>query len=207
MKKKNILMILPALLTLCLPLSCSEQDEVGEFDDWQQRNAQYLDSIAAVARANADGSWTVYPAFTMSDSLGPDADNNYYVYVQKIENGSGTLNPQFNDSVRIHYSGRLIPSDSYPQGYNFGKSYNGPSLNEATDVPTLLAVNANVVGMATAIMHMVVGDRWRVIVPYYLGYGSSSSSSYSIPAYSTLIFEVKLARIYRYQIDTDTGWW
>jgi len=52
---------------------------------------------------------------------------------------------------------------------------------------------------------MVEGDRWKIVVPYYLGYGESSSLT-TIPNYSTLIFDVKLARIYKYKIDTDTTW-
>jgi FKBP-type peptidyl-prolyl cis-trans isomerase FklB len=34
------------------------------------------------------------------------------------------------------------------------------------------------------------GDIWRIYIPYTLGYGTSNSST--IPAYSTLIFDVNL---------------
>jgi FKBP-type peptidyl-prolyl cis-trans isomerase FklB len=40
---------------------------------------------------------------------------------------------------------------------------------------------------------MPVGSKWRVYIPYYLAYGSSGSTS--IPAYSTLIFDMKLLEI------------
>jgi FKBP-type peptidyl-prolyl cis-trans isomerase FklB len=59
----------------------------------------------------------------------------------------------------------------YPYGFNFGKSYSSSTLNETTDVPTLMAVNQNITGFATALMHMVEGDRWKIYIPYYLGYG------------------------------------
>ena len=190
-----------------MAVSCSEQEDEGEYDHWRERNVAYIDSVARVARANADGSWTMYKAFDMGDSLDLNGANNYYIYVQKLEAGSGTYQPLYNDSVRVHYSGRLIPTVTYPSGYNFGKSYSGDVLNEAIDVPSLMGVKGNVTGFATALMHMKKGDRWRIVIPYYLGYGTGGNSSGTIPGYSTLIFEVQLARIYRYGIDSDTGWW
>lgn len=197
--------VLLALAFLFL-LSCSEQEEVSEYENWQARNEAYVDSIASLARTNSHG-WTMLPIFTRGDSLGLNGENQYYVYVQKLVNGTGTYSPLYTDSVRVHYSGRLIPTSTYPLGYNFGKSYSGSTLNEATDVPTLLGVSSNVNGFATALMHMVEGDSWRFVIPWQQGYGSTTNSTASIPAYSALIFEAKLVRIYRYQIDTDTSWW
>ena len=120
--------------------------------------------------------------------------------------GEGTRKPMYNDSIRVHYLGRLISSESYPQGRIFGKSYSTYELNEATDVPTLMALNTNVTGFATATLHMVEGDRWKVVIPYYLGYGESDYTSAGIPGYSALTFDIKMARIYRFQIDKDTSW-
>lgn len=199
--------ILTSLLAVCALTSCSEKDEVDEYDNWKARNEHFIDSIANVASVNADGTWEVLKSFTVGDSSALYSNHpEYFVYVQKIETGSGTVSPMYSDSVRVHYSGRLIPTSQHPTGYNFGKSYSGTILNEATDVPTILCVSSNITGFSTALMHMHEGDRWIVYVPYYLGYGKSEYTSASIPAYSTLIFDIKLARIYRYKLDTDTGW-
>lgn len=194
-------------LAFCF-ISCSEKEEVGEYDNWKERNIQFADSIANVAAANADGSWEIIKAFNLGDD-----DNqykgmtNYFIYVKKLEQGSGTLCPMYADSVRIHYSGRLIPTIQHPQGYNFGKSYSSNVLDESTDVPTIFCVKQNlVVGIATALMHMHEGDHWMVYVPYYLGYGETDYTKGAIPAYSTLIYDLKLAKIYRFKIDTDTAW-
>lgn len=196
-----ILTLLAALL-----VSCNESEEAGEFDNWQERNRHYVDSIAHLADTGADG-WTKIVAFDLSDEAENAApDNSHYVYVQKTAQGTGTASPHFADSVRVHYLGRLIPTATYAQGYVFGKSYSTYTLNEATDVPALLAVSQNVDGFATALMHMVEGDACRIVIPSYLGYGASPAASGSVPAHSTLIFDVKLARIYRYGIDTDTTW-
>lgn len=185
--------------------SCEEKEDVGEWDNWQTRNENYIDSIASVAKKSSD--WTVLPAFNLGDNFGLDSDSKYYVYIQKLEAGTGTYKPMYNDSIRVHYSGRLIPTSSYSDGYNFGKSYSTSTLNLETDVPTLMCVNQNVIGFATAVMNMVEGDRWRIVVPSYLGYGDSDNTTASIPAGSALIFDVQLAKIYKYGIDTDTSWW
>ena len=204
---KHFSYILSLFATLLVLSSCSENEEAGEYDNWQARNQHYVDSIARLADAGTDG-WSKLVAFNLVDSIEKKtANNNHYIYIQKQEDGAGTTSPLYNDSIRVHYLGRLVPSTSYPQGYIFGKSYSTYVFNEATDVPALLAVKDNVTGFATAAMHMVEGDRWKVVIPYYLGYGTSANTSGTIPGYSTLIFDVKLARIYKYQIDTDTTWY
>ena len=192
--------------------SCSEKDEVGEYDNWRARNQHYVDSIAALADAGSNG-WTKIIAYNlMTKEERPDLNNNYYIYVQKLENGTGERHPEQNDSVRVHYIGRLIPSMSYAQGNVFDKSYSTYTFNEETDVPKLMAAAGNgngtgiITGFATAVMNMVEGDRWKVVVPYYLGYDPDKNPSSAIPDYSALIFDIKLVRIYKYHIDTDTTW-
>ena len=195
------------MLTFLFFCSCSENDEVGEYDNWQARNQHYVDSIAALADAGKYG-WTKIVAYNlMTREARPDLTNNQYIYVQKLEDGEGERHPEQNDSVRVHYLGRLIPSMSYAQGKVFSKSYSSYTFNEETDVPTLMAAANNItVGFATALMHMVEGDQWKIVVPYYLGYNPKVNPSSVVPDYSALIFDIKLARIYRYKIDTDTTW-
>ena len=195
------------MLTLLFFCSCSENDEAGEYDNWQARNQHYVDSIAALADAGKYG-WTKIVAYNlMTREARPDLTNNQYIYVQKLEDGEGERHPEQNDSVRVHYLGRLIPSMSYAQGKVFSKSYSSYTFNEETDVPTLMAAANNItVGFATALMHMVEGDQWKIVVPYYLGYNPKVNPSSVVPDYSALIFDIKLARIYRYKIDTDTTW-
>lgn len=204
---RKLLPLFTFLFSLFSFISCSETEVAGEYDNWQAINDAYIDSIADVARNCTDGSWTMYKTFNIGDNTGLDGENKLYIYVQKLVDGDGTYSPQYNDSVRVHYSGRLLPSASYPLGYQFGKSYNGSTLNTETDVPSLLAVSENVPGFATALMYMVEGDHWRVTIPYYLAYGDDENSSGTIPAYSTLIFDVILAKVYKYQVDTNTSWY
>jgi FKBP-type peptidyl-prolyl cis-trans isomerase FklB len=200
---KKFIMPLVAICTMFFAVSCEESEEVSEYDNWKPRNEHYLDSIASLARGNVDG-WLQIPAYTMGDHIGEDASTSYYIYVKKLELGAGSYRPQDGDTVRAHYQGILIPTDSHPQGKIFDKSYATGSFNEATDVPALFAVNSTVVGFSTALMNMVEGDRWKVVMPQYLGYKDNATGD--IPAYSTLIFDIKLARVYRNGDNSNTSW-
>lgn len=184
------------LLLISSPLgfsSCEETPEVGEFDNWQERNIAFIDSIATVARANSDGKWRVIPATGLDETK--EWGNEYNVYCYMLQNGDGNEHPAYTDTVRVNYSGRLMPTASYPKGYIFDSSYEG-ELEPEFDVPVALPLQKTVTGFSTALQHMVAGttpyngDIWRVYIPANLGYGAEASAS--IPAYSALIFEINL---------------
>ncbi len=185
---KSIKILFTLILSVLFGLtSCEETTDVGEFDNWQSRNTQFIDSIAGVARANTYGDWKVI----LADGLDPMKQwgNDCYVYCQVIEEGSGTEHPLFTDSVVVNYSGRLMPSATYPDGFLFDSSYSG-DFNPSFNVPVGLPLSGTVPGFCTAVQDMVDGDRWKVYIPYQLGYGEKVSAS--IPACSTLIFDINL---------------
>ncbi len=190
MKKWNIKFLLFALLSVTLFTACDETSESEEYDNWQQRNIQYIDSIATVARTNADGSWRVILAEGLDES-GASWSNEYYVYCKVLQQGTGTVNPHYNDSVLVNYRGRLIPSRTYKEGYIFDESYEG-EFDAAVDVPQKLNLSGCVRGWITAMQEMVQGDTWRIYIPANLGYAGNDRSG--IPAYSTLIFDINLVR-------------
>ena len=115
--------------------SCSEKEEAGEYDNWEVRNIHYVDSIAKVCDLNADGRWTKFCAFNLNDSVEALSPNNlHYVYVHKLEDGTGDYSPLYKDSIRVHYLGRLIPSVSYSQP----KSYLKVSLVDLCNLLTYI---------------------------------------------------------------------
>lgn len=181
--------ILLSLLVLALFsfTSCDEKEEAGEFDNWKERNVQFVDSIATVARNCTDGSWKVFLTEGLDNAK--EWPNEYYVYCNVLSAGTGVTHPAFTDTVEVNYSGRLIPTDNHPQGYLFDSSYTG-EFDPLFDVPVSFPLNGTVAGFYTALQQMVAGDTWKVYIPYELGYGDSSNSS--IPAYSTLIFDINL---------------
>lgn len=186
MKNFKILFLLLSV-SLSGLVSCSETEELGEYDNWRAKNDAYIDSIASVCRNNANGSWKRFLATGLDE--GKEFGNGYYVYCEVLQAGDGTVTPMFTDSVSVNYSGRLIPSRSYPKGYLFDSSYDG-ELEPEFDVPSTFLLSGTVPGFCTAVQHMVAGDIWRIYIPYNLGYGVHGTSG--IPAYSTLIFDVNL---------------
>ena len=174
-------------LTLALSLSlvfltaCSESEDetADEFANWQQRNEAYFDALEARYQAGAaSAAWLKLKNYTKDPATqGAAAD---YVYVEVLQTGDGTESPLFTDSVRVAYRGRIIPSDSYPEGYVFDQTYTGDYSPQTTGVRNMLmytSSSALVDGFSTALQHMHRGDRWRVYIPWQLGYGASGSSS------------------------------
>jgi peptidyl-prolyl cis-trans isomerase len=102
--------------------------------------------------------------------------------------------------VSMHYMGRLIPSTTYTAGLIFDKSWSSNTFNAATSRPNHSYIGLSydskgkpislVDGFTTALMSMHRGDHWTVYIPYQLGYGEKSSGV--VPAYSTLIFDLRL---------------
>ena len=180
--KVSVKWFLPLFLFSFLPLlSCSEsEDEVtNEYANWQTRNEAYIADIAKKCQR--------VKVFTKDQQAeGPVSD---YVYYEVLEQGEGGESPYYSDTVRISYRGRLIPTTSYPEGFVFDQTYTGQFSWQTTGVSTSLT-NGFVDGFTTILQHMHRGDRWRVYIPYQLGYNTTKKDN--IPVYSTLIFDIAL---------------
>ena len=191
------LFCLSLLACFCVFVSCDDTVEPSDYDNWQERNIAYIDSIATVASINADNSWKIFPATGLVDTV--DWDDEYYVYCKVLQVGDGIEHPDYTDTVLVNYSGRLIPTKTYPDGYIFDSSYDG-ELEPEFDVPVELPLDGTVPGFNTALQQMVAGktlfsgDIWRVYIPANLGYGAKEKAG--IPAYSTLIFDINLVSFY-----------
>lgn len=174
--------------------SCSESEEEDhELDNWEERNwAYFTDKYKTAAAADDTTAWRIIRNWSLNEEAANDSDD--FIVVEVLENGTGSGCPMYSDSVYVHYYGKLIPSDSYPDGYNFDGSYEG-EFSAETCLPSKFGVNSLIDGFITALLNMHIGDYWRVYMPYSLGYGTVASGS--IPAYSTLIFDIYLEAYYR----------
>lgn len=174
-------------------VSCEETAEIDEYANWQELGEAFIDSIANIAEANADGRWLKILSFKLSETdingYPAEYDNDYYIYCHIEAEGTGTWHPLYTDLVSVNYRGRLIPSISYPEGKIFDESYKG-AFNPAQAVPRNFSMGDLITGWTTALMRMVKGDTWRVYIPAKLGYNTTEKDN--IPAYSTLIFDMNL---------------
>ena len=192
--KKSILWVIGLLFSASFAItSCDETDgAVDPYFNWAERNQLYIDSISKVARANPE-EWKVihtYKSVPSINDLNPDV--NDYVYCKVLEEGTGTISALYTDSVAANYRGSLIPLYDGSKVV-FDQSFRG-ELNPDVAVPVIFSVGGVIAGWTTALQHMKEGDRWEVYIPYNLGYGNAGSGD--IPAYSTLIFDMQVVKIY-----------
>ena len=150
--------------------SCTTNNDIT----WRDNNLAFFDGLAAHSDI---------------DTIGDPTNGYPGIYYKVLTPGTGTI-PVIGNIVKVTYAGWL---------WNDTTKYNSPlALKTAFDynqVGSTFTVGTGVInGWSLVLQRMPVGSKWRVFIPYYLGYGSSSSTS-SIPAYSTLIFEITLKEI------------
>lgn len=197
------------MLSAGLFTSCTENDDtVEEYANWQSKNKTYWDNLYTTTQQKIKGgdtSWKIILNYTFQNqkqttgsALTYRPENYIIAHVEQA--GTGTTSPLYSDSVSMHYMGRLIPSTTYTSGLIFDKSWSSNQFNAATSRPVHSYIGLTydakgkptslVDGFTTALMSMHRGDHWTVYIPYQLGYGEKSSGV--VPAYSTLIFDLRL---------------
>ncbi len=203
MKLRNLIPLLGAFFLALSFTSCSETDnEVVEYPNWKSKNDSYFSAkYNAVKQAiqSGDKSWRMYKCYTRNQEK--EGNPTDYILVKVLEEGTGSGCPLYTDTVRAHYKGWLLASTSYTDKYDselgkvFDSSWVGDQLDPSVCVPSKMGVGGLVDGFSTALQHMHIGDRWKVYIPYELGYKAQESKT--IPAYSVLVFEIMLAAYYR----------
>ena len=197
------------MLSTGLFTSCTENDDtVEEYANWQSKNETYWDNLYTNTQQKIKGgdtSWKIILNYTFQNqkqttgfALTYRPENYIIAHVEQA--GTGTTSPLYSDSVSMHYMGRLIPSTTYTSGLIFDKSWSSNQFNAATSRPVHSYIGLTydaegkptslVDGFTTALMSMHRGDHWTVYIPYQLGYGEKNSGV--VPAYSTLIFDLRL---------------
>lgn len=177
--------------------SCKEDDgTTDEYADWQAKNEAFVQTLAndSISQSN----WIKIKKYSLSAST-TDAVGDY-VYVHKMADSTvnhSSATALYTDSISIHYRGTLLPSTSYPNGYVFETTYSLP-FDASICRPSSFVVSSLITGFSTAVQKMHQGDHWIIYIPYQLGYGTTTSST--IPAYSTLIFDVRLVKSWRVKL-------
>lgn len=172
-----------ALMLLCvLAVSSCKDDDNGtdEVEIWKVAN-----EAAFQAKAND-------PSFTKLDAL----NNEGFIFYKELKKGDGG-SVYYTDTVSVYYKGCILMDSKGNMLTDFsnvledGYAFNENMFDNGT--PVNFAVSSVVAGWQTALQYMKVGDRWEIWIPQQLGYGSSSQST--IPAYSTLVFDVEVLSI------------
>ncbi|MDR2084020.1 MAG: FKBP-type peptidyl-prolyl cis-trans isomerase [Bacteroidales bacterium] len=89
--------------------------------------------------------------------------------------------PNATSTVKTHYKGTLLDGTVFDSSYDRGE-------------PLSFPLNQVIKAWTEALQLMPVGSKWKLYVPYYLGYGERGAGALIGP-YATLIFEVELLDI------------
>jgi len=96
-----------------------------------------------------------------------------------LTEGKGAM-PKLSDSVKAHYSGKLLDGTEFDSSIKRGQ-------------PATFEVSGVIKGWTEALQLMKVGSKWQLFVPSNLAYGERGRPS--IPPNAVLVFEVELLGI------------
>ena len=102
------------------------------------------------------------------------------VQYKVLTSGKGE-SPALTDTVKVHYTGRLINDKVFDSSVQRGE-------------PATFRVNQVIKGWQMALQKMSVGDKWMLYIPSDLAYGERGSQG-AIGPNEVLIFEVELLAI------------
>ncbi len=88
--------------------------------------------------------------------------------------------PKDTDTVQVHYKGTLIDGTQFDSSYDRGE-------------PATFPLNRVIPGWTEGVQLMPVGSKFKFVIPPELAYGEQDTPT--IPANSTLVFEVELLKI------------
>lgn len=97
-----------------------------------------------------------------------------------LKKGSGAK-PVASNVVKTHYHGTFLDGSVFDSSVKRGE-------------PVSFPLNRVIPGWTEVLQLMPTGSKWKVWIPYQLGYGEQGSPP-TIPPYSTLVFEIELLEI------------
>lgn len=120
-------------------------------------------------------------AFLTENASKPDVQmTESGLQYQVLSEGTGTVHPQANSKVTVHYEGKLLDGSVFDSSYQ---------RNE----PITFGLNQVIKGWQEGVQLMVEGQKIRLFIPPNLAYGKNGTGP--IPPSATLIFDVELIKI------------
>lgn len=182
MKKFPLFILLVAALIPVLT-SCFKSDEPSsQNSDWAKANTTWYEEQAQLA----EGGNKYYKTVTAPWDPAAEVLIHWYNDTTKTR---GNLKPLYTSMVDVKYHLSLYDGTAVDSSY---------LSTSPADSLFRCRLNTGVIeGWAIAITQMHIGDSCRVIIPYNVGYGTSSAGD--IKPYSTLSFRIKLVGIPAYE--------
>ena len=154
------------------PLTISLQEAQMELE---KVNKTKVEKQLAVKKAE-EGKWF---AENVDNKPGIQKTNSGLRY-EILKEGNGPK-PTAQEKVKVHYHGTRIDGAVFDSSLDRGE-------------PAVFPVNNLIPAWIEALQMMPTGSKWKIYVPFNLGYGARSAGP-KIPPFSTLIFELELFSI------------
>ena len=142
------------------------QQQLAQNDELRKQAEKNLADGAAFLEANAK-----------KDGVKTLASGLQY---QVVKAGDGTT-PKASDTVRTHYSGKLLDGTEFDSSYKRGE-------------PATFGVTQVIPGWTEALQLMKVGSKWKLFIPARLAYGVRGSPP-NIGPNAVLVFDIELLAI------------
>lgn len=143
------------------------------FEQFQQK---MMEKAIAAGQANQAAGQEHLATNAKKDGVKVTASGLQY---EVLREGKGKK-PSANDTVQVHYEGKLLSGDVFDSSYKRGE-------------PVEFPVNGVISGWTEALQLMPVGSKWRLTIPSDLAYGERGNRG--IPPNSVLVFDVELLDI------------
>lgn len=178
---KKLIYILPVIIAAIFSASsCNGTDEWDTYEQWRKENEKWV---------SQQGSLIAPDGKAYYERVNAEWNRGAYVLMHFFNDRNataGNLSPMWTSTVQVKYKGRLYNDVAFDSSYT------------AVDSLFTCAPGDVIAGWGLALQNMHVGDSARVIIPWQLAYGSTSTGT--IPAYSALQFDIKLVNISGYEI-------
>ena len=154
-----------AIMSTLVLFQACSKDDDNVNREWQQQNEAHFDSYAG------------NPEYHTKEIPGGPG----YIYYKELQQGEGATPVEGSDvKVQVIYKGWTINGSVFDSSGEYSRTFtfqNGQLID----------------GWMIALAYMKEGDKWNVVIPWTLGYKQNSTGS--IPAYSTLIFDIELVKV------------
>lgn len=155
----------------------SEEETRAALEALDQRVAETMQKQAAEKAQAAKAAGDEFRAeFEQQDGVVKTESGLLYRVMTAAEGEQ----PKDTDTVQVHYKGTLIDGTQFDSSYDRGE-------------PATFPLNRVIPGWTEGVQLMPVGSKFKFVIPPQLAYGEQDTPS--IPANSTLVFEVELLKI------------